>query len=476
MAGFTADLNPKQNSMSLADIMKAGAYGAEMDVLNRQAAVAREKEKELPIAQAFIQGPDSKDKNGNWDLGKVNTILPTIAPITGADFAKKITDGVANHTAATEAKIKLSNTARGIMASYYGAHAAAGTQDPKEVAVGMIKLGEQMPELMDYIQPALRNLQNVPPGPNLTKTLFQARNEFNTPMEQINAFSPKASMANIGGAERVVTTQPSVRGEQPTITPSGFGGQPVSGGTSAPTTMPTGSTGGKMPQLINYGSLKASNPELLNLDTAQKEARVIGSQMVNDAPLSRQAAIDIQQPIRKVEEFINSASGSKLYQTLQAGGKYAWGNSNLDELVKNIARVQAQNAAVMGLAKTDHMQDLNAKLSGSEKIDAKALGQVMQQVKGDAVAAEKYNTGLLKFVEKHGDVNGQILAKKFQSAWAENYDPRIFQIQNIENSQLSEREQDKRIREIHGSMSKEEFKDLENKSKTLYRLEKGLYQ
>jgi hypothetical protein len=38
------------------------------------------------------------------------------------------------------------------------------------------------------------------------------------------------------------------------------------------------------------------------------------------------------------------------------------------------------------------------------------------------------------------------------------------------------KEQDKRIREIHGSMSKEEFKNLENKSKTLYRLEKGLYQ
>jgi hypothetical protein len=479
MAGFTADLNPKSTGqMSLSELMKVGLYSAEADVLNRQAQVAREKEKELPLAQAFIQGPDSKDKNGNWDLGKVNTILPTIAPITGADFAKKITDGVANHTAAIEAKIKLSNTARGIMASYYGAHAAAGTQDPKEVAVGMIKLGEQMPELMDYIQPALRNLQNVPPGPNLTKTLFQARNEFNTPMEQINAFSPKASMANIGGAERVITTQPSVRGEQPTITPSGFGGQPVSGGTSAPTTMPgtSGSTSGKMPALINYGSLKARDPELMNLDNAQKEARVIGSQMVADAPLNLKAAKDIHQPVRKVEEFINSATGSKIGQTLQASGKYVWGNSDLDALVKNIAQVQARNAEVMGLAKTDHMQDLNAKLSGSEKIDAKALAGVMQQVKADAVAAEKYNTGLLKFVEKHGDVNGQILAKKFQSVWAENYDPRIFQIENIENSQLSEKEQDKRIREIHGSMSKEEFKDLENKSKTLYRLEKGLYQ
>jgi hypothetical protein len=477
MAGFTADLNPKSNTMSLSDMMKMGLYSAETDVLNRQAQVAREKERELPIAQAFIQGPDSKDKDGNWDLGKVNTILPTIAPITGADFAKKITDGVANHTAATEAKMKLSNNARGIMASYYGAHAAAGTQDPKEVAVGMIKLGEQMPELMPYINPALKNLESVPPGPNFQKTLFQARNEFNTPTEQITAFAPKASMSNIGGADRAIVTQPSIRGEQPTITPGGFGGQPVGGGTSAPTTMPTGTTSGKMPALINYGNLKyTDDPNLMNLNTAQQEARTVGQKMVNDAPLNLKAAKDIQQPIRKVEEYINSASGSKLYQTLQAGGKYVWGNSDLDELVKNIARVQAQNAEVMGLAKTDHMQDLNAKLSGSEKIDAKALGQVMQQVKADAVAAEKYNIGLQKFVEKNGDINGQILAKKFQSAWADNYDPRIFQIQNIENSQLSEKEQDKRIREIHGSMSKEEFKDLENKSKTLYRLEKGLYQ
>jgi hypothetical protein len=331
---------------------------------------------------------------------------------------------------------------------------------------------------MPYITPALKNLESVPPGPNLQKTLFQARNEFMTPVEQITAFAPKASMVTIGGAERAIVTQPSVRGEQPTITPGGFGGQPVGGGTTTTSTMPgiSGSTSGKMPELIKYGSLKARDPELLNLDTAQQESRKIGSVMVADAPLNLKAAKDIQQPVRKVEEFINSATGSKIGQTLQASGKYVWGNSDLDALVKNIAQVQARNAEVMGLAKTDHMQDLNAKLSGSEKIDAKALAGVMQQVKADAVAAEKYNTGLLKFVEKHGDVNGQILAKKFQSAWAENYDPRIFQIQNIENSQLSEREQDKRIREIHGSMSKEEFKDLENKSKTLYRLEKGLYQ
>ena len=471
MAGFTADLNPKSNAMSLGDMMKMGLYSAEADVLNRQAQVAREKEKELPLVQGFISDPKNKDEKGNWDLDKVNTILPTIAPITGADYAKKITDGVANHTAATEAKMKLSNTARGYMASLYGSYAQGGTQDPKEVSVGMIKLAEQMPELRPYVEPALKNLQNVQPGPNFTQSLYKARDEFMTPVEQITAFAPKAGMANIGGADRAVVTQPSVRGAQPTITPSGFGGQPIGGGT---TTEPTG---GKMPKLIEYGNLKyTDDPNLMNLNKAQTEAKETGRVMVESAPLSIKAARDIQQPVRKVEEYINSASGSKLYQTLQAGGKYAWGNADLDALVKNIAQVQARNAEVMGLAKTDHMQDLNAKLSGSEKIDAKALAGVMQQVKADAVAAEKYNLGLQKFVEKNGDINGQILAKKFQSAWAENYDPRIFQIQNIENSQLPEREQDKRIREIHGSMTKEEFKNLENKAKTLHRLEKGLYQ
>ena len=188
------------------------------------------------------------------------------------------------------------------------------------------------------------------------------------------------------------------------------------------------------------------------------------------------AAKDIQQPIRKVEEFVNSATGSKLRQSLQASGKYAFGNSDLDSLVKNIAQVQARNAEVMGLSKTDHMQDLNAKLSGSEQIDAKALAGVMQQVKADAVAAEKYNMGLQKFVEKNGDINGRILATKFQNAWADNYDPRIFQLQNIENSNLPEIDKQRRIAEIHSTMSKDEYKELENKAKVLYRLEKGLYQ
>jgi len=222
-AQFTADLNPKQTGMSLGDMMKMGLYSAEADVLNRQAQVAREKEKELPVVQGFIADPKNKNERGEWDLDKVNTILPTIAPITGAEYAKKITDGVANHAAATEAKLKLSNTARGFMASLYGSYAQGGSQDPKEVATGMVKLAERMPELRPYVEPALRNLQNVPPGPKFTEALYQARDEFLSPVEQINQFAPKATTGEIGGQKVAITTTPSFRGSQPTVSTSPLG-------------------------------------------------------------------------------------------------------------------------------------------------------------------------------------------------------------------------------------------------------------
>jgi len=483
MAEFSADLNPKSNNMSLGDLMKMGLYSAETEIANRQAQMAHVEAKELPLVQAFLSGPDSKDANGKYDLDKVNTVLPTIAPVSGAKYAEKITSLDKNHTEATKAKLDLSNNARGIIGSFYGAHAIAGTQDPDQVKRGMAHLGEQMPELKPYIEPAMRSLNDVPPGQAFNKALYQARNEFMTTPQQIEAFAPKAGTAVIGGATRPTVTRPSVTGEAPSIETTQFGGGTggyTAGGTTGATApKPSTEEGGKrMPAIINYGSgLKyTQDPSLFNLRDDQKALWEVGDKAVNSIGAGLKAAKDIQQPIRKVEEFINSATGSKLRQSLQASGKYAFGNSDLDSLVKNIAQVQARNAEVMNLTKTDHMQDLNAKLSGSEQIDAKALAGVMQQVKGDAVAAEKYNMGLQKFVEKNGDINGRILATKFQNAWADHYDPRIFQIQNIENSQLPEKEQERRIREIHSSMSKDEFKDLENNAKILHRLEKGLYQ
>jgi hypothetical protein len=473
-AQFTADLNPKQNSMSLGDLMKMGLYSAEADVLNRQAQVAREKEKELPLVQGFISDPKNKNERGEWDLDKVNTVLPTIAPITGSEYAKKITDGVANHAAATEAKLKLSNTARGYMASLYGSYAQGGSQNPQEVSQGMVKLAEQMPELRPYVEPALRNLQNVPPGPKFTEALYKARDEFLSPVEQINQFAPKATTGTVGGQTTGIVTQPSIRGSQPTVSTSELGGgqtMPQPDGSMAPKTK-------SMPKLVqedttmNYTG--PANP--LNLNKFQEDAYTKGKANVIESNMAVKSVKDLQLAVDKVEQYMGSASGAKAYQMVQSGGKYVFGNSDLDALVKNIAQVQARNAAVMGLDKTDSSRELNAKLSGSEKIDEKALAGVMQQVKAEAKAAELYTNGVNKFVEKRGDVNGYIQQQKFQNKWAEHYDPRIFQIDGIAESKLPETEKQAKIDQITGRMSESQFKKYKEDSVIIHRLAKGLYQ
>ena len=472
MAEFTADLNPKSNAMSLGDMMKMGLYSAETDVLNRQAQVAREKEKELPIAQAFIAGNDGKDADGNWDLGKVNTILPTIAPITGPDFAKKITEGVKNHIEATKAKMELSNTARGYMASLYGSYAQAGTQDPKEVATGMIRLGERMPELMPYIQPALRNLQNVPAGPALQKTLYQARDEFMTPVEQIAAFAPRAKMANIGGADRVVVEQPSMRGSQPTITPTQFGGGQNAIGGGGTTELPKANP--KDRDIVKYDTYLdyKDNPALANYTEEQKTALESGKLLLKNSNMLTNAAKEQEANTRGVYQNLAATAGSRPGQMVRQGGKWLVGNATLELLNKNIERMAAASE-VMGTAKTDASRETARIINGSTDLTEKALADITSRADATVQAATMFNKAYNNLIEKRG-VNGYIQSEKLKSAWADNYDVRMVQMDALAKSNAPG--QKEKRQEIWNSVGKDQREEFVKKWENLHALEQGKFR
>lgn len=474
MAEFTADLNPKSTGqMSLSDMMKVGLYSAETDVLNRQAQMAREKEKELPLAQAFIQGPDSKDANGNWDLEKVNTILPTIAPITGTEFAKKITDGVTNHAAATKAKMELSNTARGVMGSLYGAYAAAGTQDPKEVAAGMAKLGEQMPELKPYIIPALKNLEGVPPGPALQKVLYQARNEFMTVPQQIEAFAPKAEISSIGGASRPVVRQPSVMGEQPTITPTGFGGGAggsMGGAATGPTTTPSG----KDRDLIKYDSYLEykGDPALANYTDEQRDALANGKKLLQTSNMLANSAREQEANTRGVYENIKATSGNRPGQLVRQGDKWLVGNATLEMLNKNIERMAAASE-VMGTAKTDASRETAKIINGSTDLTEKALLDIVSRADATVKAATMFNKAYNNLIEKRG-VNGYMQAEKLKSAWADNFDVRMTQMDALAASNAPD--QKEKRQEIWSTIPKDQREGFIKRWENLHALEQGKFK
>jgi hypothetical protein len=471
-AQFSADLNPKSNAISLGDMMKMGLYSAETEIANRKAQVAAEQQKEMPLIQSVMADPENKLADGSFDIKKITQILPAIAPLTGPEYATKIVGMTKNHIEASKAVNELSQQERGIIGSVYAAHAAAGTQDPNMVIASLNNLRTENPNLDRLVGLKIDALKQIQGGPEFNKKLYQARNETLTPTQVIDQFAPKASTATIGNQLVGTVTQPSILGEQPTVSTSPLGGGQ---GQVTPTAAPQAKA---LPKLIqedttmNYAG--PANP--LNLNKFQEESYAKGKTNVAEANMAVKSVKDLQLAVDKVEQFMGSASGAKAYQMIQSGGKYVFGNADLDALVKNIAQVQARNAAVMGLDKTDSSRELNAKLSGSEKIDEKALAGVMQQVKAEAKAAELYTQGVNKFVEKRGDVNGYIQEQKFQRKWAEHYDPRIFQVDGIAESKMPETEKQAKIDQITGRMSESQFKKYKEDAVIIHRLAKGLYQ
>ncbi|CAB4123387.1 hypothetical protein UFOVP41_47 [uncultured Caudovirales phage] len=477
MAGFTADLNPKNNAMSLGDLMKMGLYSAETEIANRKAQIAEQEQREMPFIQNFMKDPDNKLPDGSFDLKQMPALI-SIAPITGPQYADKIINLTKNHIETNRALNSLSEENRKPFASIYGNYGqiAANGQPvtPGEVIESLNRLKEFYPQLAQAADGQIKGWQARPlDKPVDPQSLLKARNESLSPTQLIDQFAPKATTGTVGGQTVGMVTQPSVMGERPTISTS-----PLGGGQSM--VSPGGAEGSvkPMPKLIQEDTTLSysgsANP--LNLNKYQEEAYAGGKKNVTEANMAVKSVKDLQQAVRKVEDYMGSASGSKAYQMVQSGGKWVFGNADLDALVKNIAQVQARNATVMGLDKTDSSRDLNAKLSGSEKIDPQALAGVMQQVKAEATAAELYTQGVNKFVEKRGDVNGYIQQQKFQNKWAEHYDPRIFQVDDIAQSKLPEPEKEAKIKDITSRMSKSEFDKYKEDRQVIHRLAKGLYQ
>jgi len=478
MADFNVDLTPKNQPTSLADLLKLQAYSYQGDIAQQQAAQAKQAGMEREIFQGFM-----KDKNnylndqGDIDIDKVNSVLPVIAPLTGHEYAAKLSTLAKNNTEAKDAKLNFDNKERNVVGAVYSSLAYAGVQDPKVYQSALNNLKEQFPNSKNihrYADAAISNLNMAgKDGKDLPKIALQTANQLLSPQDQNAMFAPKATTGTVGGQAVGIVTQPSVAGSKPTVEAA-----PLGGGSGTPTPAPT-QTNKQKRKLINEDeslNYKAQTSGILNLNEIQKNAYDTGNTLIKNTIASAQIPKDLLQNVRNVEDLLKSASGSKLGQKFTQGLGWVFENPKLDELVKNLAQVQARNAAVMGLDKTDSSRELNAKLSGSEKISPEALKEIMKQIKAESTAAEMFNTGLNKFIEKRGDINGRIQAQKFESAWKENYDPRIFQIRNISTSNLSENEKHTRIQEITSKMTPKELDKIKEKSQVIHDLHIGNFQ
>ena len=111
--------------------------------------------------------------------------------------------------------------------------------------------------------------------------------------------------------------------------------------------------------------------------------------------------------------------------------------------------------------------------SGSADITPKALKSVVDRSDAMNTALDEFRSGLKKYVDRSGALNGPIHANKFQQAWADNYDVRIFLAKNIQDSNMSAQEKDEARKALLSRMTQKEIKELQEKASNIEILMKG---
>jgi hypothetical protein len=472
--------------------------------------VAEQTDLERKNIHTFMSNPKNwQNETGDVDINKINAEVTRIAPLTGRDQIEKLTTLAKSQTENTKAAQDLTQSERAIIAGPIGILARNKVQDKKVYIQELDNIQKYHPDnkrLHKLIETQKGLINQLPEGADLATAGIRVSESLLTPTEARSAFAPTSAVT---GAGQVVTTKPSIAGQNPEVsfgTPQGVAPMPnivELNGVKYEIKPPT--TAGGSPTLNQLGGGQTqTTPRTQNAPSATTQPApsptsglvlqdmpvpVGGIPQMNTQQAARyeegnaikskstdlaKAASESKQTTRKIKENIASAAGSAPGQALRSAGKWLAGSEQLDELVKNLAQNQVDQAALMGnSAATDAARSVLGLANGSENITPQALAQIVQRADATSTALEKFNSGLDNYYKKNGAYNGPIHARNFKDTWAQNYDPRIFMVQNVNSSNMSKAEKQLQLQAILKGTSEEERKALAKKAEIIKRLEKG---
>ena len=163
--------------------------------------------------QNFFQTPENyQDADGNFDLSKINSAVPKIAPLTGPKYIETLTSLNKSQTDANSASQDFSQKTRGIVAGSIGALGRAGINDPKVYISELNKLKNDAPQdkaLAKYADAQIEYINALGPKANISAGAVFHSNELLTPTQQNEQFNPKATVQDVGGQFRQLKTTPT---------------------------------------------------------------------------------------------------------------------------------------------------------------------------------------------------------------------------------------------------------------------------
>lgn len=204
-------LNPLQVQSARQQVEK---QGIELQKLNQANA-------ERMAVQGFMANPSNwQDESGAIDMGKINEVIPKIAPLTGADHIQKLTTLSSAQTQARSAAQQLTQDQRAIVAGVVGPLGRAGVQNPLVYSRELANLGSQFPNnkpLQQLIQAHRTMLDSAQPGPAVAQAAIRASESMLSPESQYGKMAPQLSTINNGAAIMPAATLGSVGGSAPQL-------------------------------------------------------------------------------------------------------------------------------------------------------------------------------------------------------------------------------------------------------------------
>jgi hypothetical protein len=476
--------------------------------------------------QTFMADPKNwQNADGDVDVAKINAEITKIAPLTGREHIANLTTLAKSQTENLKATQDLTQSERAIIAGPLGVLGRMKIQNKDAYLQELDNQAKFHPDnkrLHRLIEAQKSLINQMPAGSDMASAGIRASESLLTPTEATTAFAPKSATFDTGGVIASGVSTPSVGGQAPTVVksadiatktpapgvvtaadvtyqirpdgsvvPLGEGGgavtAPPAGGAvvppqkppvntqrppAAPASAPVAPTATVPVSSVVPIDLPVNTGGIVQLNTQQKARYNSGSTLIKETNEMAQGAGDSRQTIRQIRENIGEATGSRVGQVLRNAGKWVAGNEQLDELVKGLATNQLQQAKLMGIS-TDSARATSAQANGSENITVGALTKIVNRADAMNSAVEKYSAGLQKFTNKYGAYNGPIHAEKFQQTWANNYDPLIFMVKNVQESNMSPMQKEAEISLLQKDLSNEQRISLAKKAKVIGKLERG---
>jgi hypothetical protein len=405
----------------------------------------RQQNEERVKLQEFMQNPDNYQTNGRIDLDKANKVITTIAPLTGSDILKRMADLSTAQTTALTAKQKLNQDQRALVAGPIGVLARSGIKDPAVYQRELENLKSTNPDNTDLhrLIDAHGKILSMTPGDHLPEAGVSLSQSLMAPETQQSSLSPNVSLTNDGSSLRETVTQPSVGGNQPSITMTGRS-QPL---TIAPGSRETTEFGpDKNPYIVTRnaegqiigtrglgGSTSSGMPRFAPGDadaipilSAEREA---ARAALSSAPIAHATNRGILEEIDKVTTGTVGPTLQKLFSAVGAATDTAEQRASAYDLVgKYLERNAIEAAKSMG-PHTNAGLESAIKANGSVSYNPTAIKKLTKLNDAIVSGAELYQPGLEKAIS--ADPQRGVLAKReFDQAWAQNFDPRIMELES----------------------------------------------